>query len=299
MKAYTYRPQDIGLDRWPEGELRLDGFEPVTDPHQADVFICPGPLSMFQNENDLDRFPFIESHEDQHVFFDCSDHATLYTRRMPILIRCNLRPFMLAAHPNSISWSWPVEDYADCVEVPAGGFRYDVSFHGWVTSHATRQHSTASCLANKKLNCDLALYSDFTGYIYHTPEGIRRRQEFRRSMRESRIALCPESINGVFPYRFWEAMSAGRVPLLVGSDFIFPFEDEIPYDSFSLQCSRGDAGEASKVAAQFLASHSDSEIIELGLMARHYWEKYLNSADWPKTMARAVEKQLQARLALR
>src|SRR5678815_135060 len=127
--------------------------------------------------------------------------------------------------------------------LPTSGFESDISFHGWVTSHATRRQSTSSCMATN-LKCDFALYKDFTGYLDGKPEGIARRARFRDSMRRSRLALCPESISGVFPYRFWEAMSAGRVPFLVGSDFIWPFEEEIPFADFTLTCPRECADDA-------------------------------------------------------
>lgn len=291
MKQYVYSPQEVGMDCWPSGELRLQGIEVTTDPKDADLFVCPGPLMLFQNPSDLERFPFMKGREERHVFFDCSDWDTIYTRKNCILIRCNLKRFMLEAHPNSIAWSWPVEDFSECVEVPTGGFKYDVSFQGWLSSKA-RINSVASCVNDTSLTPDIATYEDFCGYIYETQEGLRRRAEFRRSMRESRIALCPESIAGCLPYRFFEALSAGRVPLLVGSDYNLPFADEIPYDDFILRCSFLDASKANLVAGKFIKSSSDDQIIEKGRTGRHYWEKFLNRDKWPELMSYAVQRKL-------
>ncbi len=293
MKQYIYSPREAGLEAWPSGELRLEGIGVTGNPAEADLFVCPGPLLLFQDPKDLERFPFIEGREERHVFFDCSDYDTVYDRKNCTLIRCNLKAFMKAAHPNSISWAWPVEDFAECVELPEGGFRFDVSFQGWLSTPA-RIESAAACKRNTELQADIATYPDFCGYIYYTPEGIRRRAEFRRSMRESRVALCPESIPGVLPYRFFEAMSAGRIPLLVGSDYVLPFEQEIPYDDFILRCPAASAATADEVALAFVRSHSDAKIIERGLEARHYWRTYLNREDWPRTMAEAVRKRLVA-----
>lgn len=304
MKQYIYSPQDLGLSEWPSGTLRLEGIETTTNPDEADLFVCPGPLLLFQDPGDLGRFPFMAGHEEKHVFFDCSDFDTVYTRKNPILFRCNLKRHMLEAHPNSISMAWPVEDFAECVELPEGGFKYDVSFHGWMSTE-TRIHSATACRKNGALKADVAGYADFTGYLHDrvsgkwTLEGTRRRAEFRRSMRESRVALCPESIPGVFPYRFFEAMSAGRVPLLVASDYNFPFAAEIPYSDFALTCERADAAYADRIVLQFVRTHSDSEIHYMGMMARKYWERWLNSADWPRLMAYAVQQKVapEARVA--
>lgn len=291
MRAYIYKPEDIGIGEWPSGQLRLDGFEPTESPENADVFVCPGPLLMSQNVAWLDRFPYMPGNEKRHVFFDCSDHDTIFLRRECILIRCNLKRFMLDAHPNSIPWAWPVEDFAECIEVPVGGFKYDVSFQGWLST-LTRTNSSNACRNNSELKSDIATYKDFCGYIYHEPEGVRRREEFRRSMRESRLALCPESIEGVFPYRFFEAMSAARVPVLVSSDYVFPFSDEIDYKSFCILVERRDAGNVDKIILDFLRNNNDERIVEMGMLARSSWQNFLNREDWPTTMAYAVRKKL-------
>lgn len=289
MIAYIYKPQDIGLTRWPEGELRLEGVEQTTDPEAADIFICPGSLALFRDPPTLYKLPHFKGNEAKHVFLDVSDFETQY-HQQSLFIRCNLRKFNLDADPNSIQMAWPVEDYSECIDVPEGGFKFEVSGHMWLSS-ATRRQSFES-VKGSTLKCDLAGYSDFTGYIFHEPEGIRRRTEFRRSMRESRVALCPESIPGVFPYRFFEAMSAGRVPVLVGEEFIYPFASDIPYSDFTCHIGRKEASMAGPLIAEFLKNTSDRELILKGKLARFYWSKLLNRELWPATMAYAVRTAL-------
>lgn len=290
MKQYIYKPEEIGLRQWPSGELRLDGIEVTTDPAQADLFVCPGPLQLFQRPEMLDKFPYMASREKQHVFFDVSDYETIYHKAC-IFIRCNTRSWYYKADPNTISWAWPVENYAECVDVPVNGFYFDVSFQGWLSSLA-RRTAVESC-QRSALRFDLAGYKDFCGYIYDTDEGRRRRAEFRRSMRESRVALCPESIPGVFPYRFFEAMSAGRVPLLVCTNHVLPFMDKIPYKDFCLFLESDNAKESAAVIDKFVHNTPDVEIAAMGRMAREYFLKYLNRDDWPRTMAAAVIEKVK------
>ncbi len=256
----------------------------------ADVFIVPGCLRLF-NERGLGILPYFKGNEGKHAILDVSDDWINAIGTKAMILRCNMRSWMWAGDPNSISLAWPVENYAECVDVPEGGFVHDISFKGWISTD-TRRAATTSCLAQSGLKPDISCYPDFCGYIYHEPEGIRRRLDFRRSMRESRIALCPESIPGVFPYRYFEAMSAGRVPMLVSSDFVFPWELDIDYNSFTIFVSRADASRAGEVALDFIRTHSDEEIVEMGKQARRYWVKWLNSADWPRTHALAVARKL-------
>lgn len=299
MRAYTYPPDSIGLCQWPSGELALAGMDAVTDPREADVFIVPGNLSSFRSGIDFDkqclyRLPYYQGNEDRHVFFDVSDNFTKAVEFQSIFIRCDVRSWMLPADPNTIQVAWPVEDFSECMSVPEGGFKYDISFHAWLSSSA-RSVSSQACLEHPQLTCDMARYPNFTGYIYYEEEGIRRRSEFRRSMRESRIALCPESIPGVLPYRFFEAMSAGRVPLLVSSDYVLPFSSLIPYYQFVITLPRDSAQNAGSIARKFLSDYDDATIATMGRQARHYWERYLDCRKWPEIMGEAVRSQMLAR----
>jgi hypothetical protein len=247
--------------------------------------------------------PFFEGNEAKHVFFDCSEKGTLYNQPS-MFIRCDTRTWYLNADPNTIPWPWPVGNFAECVQVPDGGFKYDVSFQGWNYSDV-RQAATASCLRTSGLKCDFSLYADFTGYLgnprHDKPQDQiavelveldRRSAEFRRSMRESRIMLCPESLPGVLPYRFFEALSAGRVPLLISADYVLPQREHIPYERFCFFLAADRAHEAGAVAVAILSETSNERLTEMGLMAREYWDRYLNRDKWTSLMAQAVCEKL-------
>ncbi len=298
LRQYIYKPEEAGLREWPSGTLRLEGIEVTENPAEADLFVCPGSLRIFEARNgiiDLDklhRLPYFAGRESRHVFFDVSDNFTMPLGLPIIFIRCDARAWMMSHDPNTIQMAWPVEDYGQCVELPNGGFRFDVGFQGWISS-LERRVSVESCQRTDGLKTDIAGYKDFYGYLKDdNPEQHRRRDEFIRSMKESRLQLCPESIQGVFPYRYWEALSAGRVPLLIGSDFVFPFADEIDYDRFTVKCARIDAPAAGQIALDFVRGRTDQEIVDMGKLARQAWVKFCDSRNWPQLHAYAVQKKL-------
>lgn len=295
MHQYVYKPEDLGLTAFSPGELRLAGIEKTENPAEADIFVLPGGLHSFFPA-DLDRLPYINGRWERLVALHVSDDdaGRIHYERGSLFLRCNTRPHVLATDPNTISWAWPVDDFAECIPIPPNGFLYDVSFHGWVKSHPSREIATSACLANHKLRCDFARYADFCGYIYDTPEGLRRRAEFRRSMRESRLALCPESIDGVFPYRFFEAMSAGRMPVLVSSDYVLPWEKQIPYHEFCLFVPRSDAERTGEIVLDFVRTHTDDEITYRGGLGRRHWERYLDSRKWETLATEAVKMKLES-----
>lgn len=298
MRQFIYEPQHVGLSQWPSGTLRLDGIEVTEDYRVADVFVCPGSLRLFEQSSGvldmrkLKELPHFEGNESRHVFFDVSDNFTMPTRLPIMFIRCDARSWMMPHDVNTIQMAWPVDDLGQCVEPPEDGLKYDIGFHGWVSS-LVRRVSVESCLNTEGLKTDIEGHKDFYGYLRDIdPEQHRRRGNFLRSLKESRLQLCGESIEGVFPYRFWETLSAGRVPLLIGSDFVYPFADEIDYDQFTVKCPRIDAPAAGQIALDFVRGRTDEEILAMGKLARAAWVKFCDSRNWPQLHAYAVQKKL-------
>lgn len=306
MKVYYYEAKECGMPSWPSGTLRLEGLEVEKDPLKADLFVSPGALFHFQNPNDIqNRFQYHREFPERHVFFDVSDFYTPYKTKA-LLIRCNLHRCvhspgstclrhddMLAPAPNSIPWAWPVEDFGDIAGAPPGGYQHDVSFIGWI-SHPTRDLSTLSCLGNPRLTNDIKRYNEFYGYIERDrPEDAKvRKLQYKESLRYARLSLCGESINGVFPYRFFEAMSAGRVPVLFCSGHMLPWAKQIPYDDFCFRFESSQANDAGVLCEEIIKKTPDQKLLEMGNLARAYWLEYLNSRDWPKLMTKAVLEKL-------
>ena len=289
---YIYKASECGLLEWPSGTLRLQDITTTEDPALADVIVYPGALHTLR-PSDLDKLPYMREHEEKHVFFHNADHTDRYGKKC-LFIRCNLRPWNLESDPNSIAWPWgvnPKGDLDQCIEVPSDGYKFDVSFVGW-NSGLVRKVSARSCQSNQRIKADVAMYPDFYGYIEDTDEGRRRRADFIRSLKESRIILCPESIPGVLPYRFFEAMAAGRFPLLIGNDYALPFSDLIPYDDFIARLANDDAPDAGDVVAEIRSRHTDKVFKEKGLLARKYWSEFMDGAKWPRLMAEEVQRKI-------
>lgn len=298
MRQFIYEPQHAGLSQWPSGTLRLDGIEVTEDPKAADVFVTPGSLRLFEQSSGvldigkLNRLPHFKGNESRHVFFDVSDNFTMPIHLPIMFIRCDARAWMMPHDVNTIQMAWPVSDLGECVELPEDGFKYDIGFHGWMSS-LVRRVSVESCQRTEELKTDIEGHKDFYGYLRDdNPEQHRRRGNFLRSLKECRLQLCGESIEGVFPYRFWETLSAGRVPLLIGSDFVYPFADEMDYDRFTVKVARIDAPAAGQITLDFVRGRTDKEIQDMGKLAREAWVKYCDSRNWPQLHAYAVQKKL-------
>lgn len=63
---------------------------------------------------------------------------------------------------------------------------------------------------------------------------VQARREYRENLLNSDLALVIKG-DGNYSYRFYEALSLGRVPVLLDTQCVLPMEDSIDYDSFMLR----------------------------------------------------------------
>jgi hypothetical protein len=293
IRAYTYKAAEVGLTSpWPSGTLRFEGHEEIEDPSRADVFIFPAPLMTVQDPKTLRALPYMNGNEARHVFFDVSDYDQVYNMKC-LFIRCNLKKFMRVADPNSIPWAWPVEDLGSIAAHPETGWKYDLSFIGW-NSCEVRTLSIQSCQKEPGLRSHIHSYHEFYGYIERDrpADAKERRKLFLESVRDSKIMLAGRSIKGVFPYRFLEGLSAARMPLLFCDDYNLPWEREIDWARCALIYPESQAGNAGRIAREFIEKTSEREFRERTQYGREMWLRYLNRDKWPALMREAVEKKL-------
>lgn len=299
MKCYTYQveKQELpGCHILPSGILRLDNTIPTDNPDEADIFNFPVALMYYHTDAQVQQIRQLKyldkGRAKRHVFFDVSDHDQVYGLEC-MFIRCNTKPRMKTIDPNTISWAWPVAPLADLAPVPEGGFKYDVSFHGW-NNYAPRKYSADSCMFQGSLKCDIKQHVEFHGYFErdNPPEARIREAGYKKSLQESRISLCGRSIEHVFPYRFFEAMSAGRIPALFCTDYTLPWENKIDYEKCCLLYKEEQAPQAGELIRNFLDKTPDSEIIERGKYGLEMWTQWLNRDRWATLMTTAVEEKL-------
>lgn len=296
LRAYTYTPQEAGQPSgWGAGGfLRLEGVEDVTDPEAADLFVFPDALHRWKDPRPIRALPYMKGHEEQHLFFDISDEKHVYGLSS-IFFRSSLTLEMRRTDPNSLAWPWPVDDLASQVPAPAEGWKYAVSFHGWI-NYEPRRYSIASVERTFGAAFDRRLYTEFYGHVYQKrPADAReRRALFLESLRLSKVVLAPRSVVANYPYRFIEALSAGRIPALVCDGCVLPWEGDIDWAKCALLLSESEAAEAGPIIRRFLEKTTEEEYLERARYGRAMWERYLAPARWPALMREAAEMKLRA-----
>lgn len=104
------------------------------------------------------------------------------------------------------------------------------------------------------------------------PETARR--EYVTNIAESDFVLTPKG-DGNFSVRFYEALSLGRIPVLVDTDMCLPLEHIVPYESFVIRVPYTEIDRIADIVADTYQKLSDEEFIAMQKAARHAYETWL------------------------
>ncbi len=298
MNYYCYTAGECGLETLPPGELRLGGWLKVADPREADAFVVPCDIKHLTNEQ-IRALPYLAGNESRHALFCISDQPTRTLGFPGIFFRADANTGILAKDPTTIPWPWPVQDLGEWSHPPRLGFQYDVVFVGWnstpltqIVCDAVREHG--------RLKTFIQLNNEFYGTWEtrrETAKLTHYRDLFMRTLHDSRLSLCARSIAaGVVRYRFYEAMSMGRVPVHFNDNAALPFPSQIDWDHCSIRIPEAQAGEAGLILRAWLDTHSDAEILERGAYGRRMWEEYLDGSKWDSRFGWCVAERLAGRI---
>lgn len=293
MKQYVYSAQQMGIAALPSGLMRLHGIDQTSDPMQADIFVVPATLRDLGPER-FRNLPFLNSgKERRHVAWNVADDMTVHYPCGPLYLRCEAVKSLVDRCPTVRGWPWPVDD----LYAPFAGFDYDVVFQGWASTDLTNivcDSVAAYSQAKGELNYRITKHRFFFGYHYHDPAYAHWRESFIDTLRRSRLSLVPRSIPaGVIRYRFYEALSAGRVPVHFCDGRVLPWAHKIDYSKCSLHIPESDAHGAGEIIAEWLRSHSDKQIREMGDYGRAAWLRWLDPRKWDQRFSEAVQEWLK------
>ncbi len=100
------------------------------------------------------------------------------------------------------------------------------------------------------------------------------RKEYRDNMMESDFILAPKG-DGNYSVRFYEALSLGRVPILIDTDCPLPLYKDIDYSKFILKVSYKDIDRLDSIVSDFYGKISDEDWINIQKSARYVFEHFL------------------------
>ncbi|MDP3902168.1 MAG: exostosin family protein [bacterium] len=117
-------------------------------------------------------------------------------------------------------------------------------------------------------------YSGHASTISIPKETARR--EYLENMANSDFALTVRG-DGNFSFRFYEALSAGRVPVFVNTDCPLPLEDKIKYNDFVLFVDYKEIKKMDATISQFYVKLDNKAFALMQQKARKAFENYLRA----------------------
>lgn len=100
------------------------------------------------------------------------------------------------------------------------------------------------------------------------------RGEYIHIMKESDFCLAPKG-DGNYSLRFFEALSMGRIPVVIDTDVVLPFENRIAYDDVIIRVALKDIKNIGTTIADIYKNMSEEEFIARQRKARQIFEEYL------------------------
>lgn len=101
------------------------------------------------------------------------------------------------------------------------------------------------------------------------------RQDLLTNTMNSDYVLCARG-QGNFSYRLYETLCSGRIPVLVNTHCVLPFEDKLDWKSFSVWVEADDVGNIGHKVAEFHAALSPEAFMALQKRCREVWEEWIS-----------------------
>lgn len=115
----------------------------------------------------------------------------------------------------------------------------------------------------------------------------KTRREYLQNMVESDYVLCTRGA-GNFSYRLYEALSCGRIPILVDTDCVLPYQSEIDWKTYCVWVDERDVVSIGDRVGKFHASLSEQEFVDLQYRCRRLWETHLSPEGFFKNFRLAL-----------
>lgn len=112
------------------------------------------------------------------------------------------------------------------------------------------------------------------------------RQEYVKNIQDSTFILCMRGA-GNFSYRFYETLMMGRIPIIIDTNQVFPFENHINYDTFSFRIRESEIVNIELILKN-ISNIPDDKIKMMQDRSREFWLEYMSPEGWIKNFLKEL-----------
>ena len=121
---------------------------------------------------------------------------------------------------------------------------------------------------NKNIKTNYIIRKYFWGGKPHDPKVVN---DFENNMMTSHFNICNRG-NGNFSMRFYQTLSAGRIPILLNTDIVLPFDNEIDWNDIIIL---GDTEE--ELLYKVLKYWNTKNILEMQAKCKEVYDTYFSN----------------------
>lgn len=263
-----------------------DNIKYTDNPSEADIFILP---YKFKNIDDIgyrDMVKLATQYDKKLLCFHNDDDDKTYNLDKNVIL-----------YRTSFYKSKQLENEKAMTVFVVDHFKNNylsdlsVSFCGTIFNKGIRE-KVLNKLTNSDIKTDFILRTE-NGNDWNTGQNVNeRKKQFFENIENNLMVFCNRGY-GNFSYRFYETLMMGRIPLLIDSDCVFPFEDEININDIALVIDEKDINNEQYLIDKikdFYEKNKD-DIIDIQKNCRKIWEKYYSPFGFVKTMIKKYGNQ--------
>jgi len=112
-------------------------------------------------------------------------------------------------------------------------------------------------------------------------------REFHQNIAGTDYTLCVRG-GGNFSKRFYETLAMGRIPVLVDTDCLLPFEPNLPWDDYIVRVRAQELQSLPRRVADHFAGLTKASLAEQKRKCRSIWGEWLSFGNYHRRVARSI-----------
>lgn len=164
-----------------------------------------------------------------------------------------------------------------------------VGFCGNINKNLGRRLTTIKALEqNENIETDFILRK---GFWAGKPNDEQLKNDYKNNLINSHFTICNRG-RGNFAIRFYQALSLGRIPVLIDSDMVFPFEENINWNDVIIKANN--ELELVEKIVIWWQNKSDLDVISAQLKCREIYEHYLTDSSFSKFLEQKIHEKISS-----
>ena len=226
------------------------------------------------------------------LVFVVSDYEESYLQEKNIIFY-KTSMFKSTKFINDYSFPYP-KMRADILYTPIAGKKSiedlpRVGFCG-IINEIKRRELLNTILEHPKIEHQFLIRNRFFGHIKKTTAqsvSAKFRLEFVQNLQETHFNVSSRG-KGNYSIRFFETLQAGRIPILLDSDILFPFSELINWDEIVI-CEKT----PEEVCKALIDVWEHKNIVQQSAQCRAIWEQFLSPEGLEKSILKMLPTILQ------